>query len=69
MTGDNRVRGDVYDTPLALPGCPHSGLSHHAFAVASEPYINENNATVLISSTTGARNQVRRARERGWSPD
>jgi len=53
------MRGDVYDVPLALPGTANSRLCHHAFSVASEEYIAANGATILISSTTGSRGQVR----------
>jgi len=53
------MRGDVYDVPLTLPGTASSALCHHAFSVASEEYIAANGATILISTTTGSRGQVR----------
>ena len=53
------MRGNVYDIELELPGEAHSNLGHHAFSVACEEYTRANGAAVLISTTTGGRNQVR----------
>jgi len=53
------MRGDVFHAALPLPGTADTGLRHHAFSVASPEYIAANAATILISSTTGSRYQVR----------
>ncbi len=52
-------RGDVFDLELTLPGMARSGLTHHAFAVSSQRHIDVHSTVVLISTTTGSRDQVR----------
>lgn len=53
------MRGHVYDMALPLAGLTNSGLRHHAFSIASQGYIDANAATIVISATTGSRDQVR----------
>jgi hypothetical protein len=49
----------VFDLELTLPGMARSGLTHHAFAVSSPEHIEMHAVVVLVSTTTGSRNQVR----------
>jgi len=49
----------VFDLELTLPGMARSALTHHAFAVSSQEHTEAHSVVVLISTTTGSRNQVR----------